>query len=1062
MQTFTLLAVDDAPDNLFLLEQLVEAYLPECRLLTAQSARQAMELAERERLDGVLIDVQLPEIDGLEMCRRLKASEKSHRLAVMLITAKGSTPRLRAEGLAAGADDFISRPIDNEELVARLRVMLRLKSSERDLSRARDDLEQRVEERTRDLAAANEHLRQGIAERKRTEEALQCALAHASKRAAETAALLSSVRAVLEKHTFQDAAQSIFESCKNLIGADCGYVSLTSSDGATTEIAYLDTGGLPCDVPADAPMPIRGLRAEAYRTGHAVYENEFPACPSAELLPRGHAAVENVLFAPLMVSGRVVGLLGLANKPGGFTDDDARMASAFGEFASLALHNSRNLHSLETSEKRFRSVVETASDAIVSIDQHGTIVFCNQASGRIFGYEPAEIVGQPLTILMPARYHSAHQDGVKRVVATGLATILGKTIELVGSRKDGTEFPMELSIATWETEESCFFTGIIRDITARKQNEIRLSRSERELAVRNRIADAFLTLGGDEVYAAVLKIVLDALESKHGMFGYIDESGSFVAPSMTSEVFAECRMSSKSFVFPPQSWGNSIWGRAIKERSILFSNDPLRVPPGHIPMQREVSSPVIYQDRVIGLINVANKETDYDEHDVALLRMICLHVAPVLHARLQRDRHEMQRAAAEEALRRAHQELEERVRERTSELLTANERLQSEIGVRERAEAALRETNVLLERVFSTTQMSLAYLDGNMNFIRVNRAYAEQDDRVPEFFVGKNHFELYPNEENEAIFRRVLKTGEPVAFYGKPFVYAAHPERGVTYWDWSLYPVKDESAQVEGLLLCLVDATSRERAEARARQHQTQLAHVARLSTMGEMGSAIAHELNQPLCAILASAQASLRLLKSAGNCSSAVLGAMEQVATQAKRAGEIIRHLRDFSRRRAFHRSTIQITEVVSEAAAFVAAEARPHNVQIELHLDDGLPPVLGDTIQIEQVLVNLMRNAIEAMEGTDEKARKLDIFASSREPDMVEVAIQDTGRGLPEGDADRIFEPFFSTKSEGMGIGLGISRSIIEVHGGRLWASPAPSGGAIFRFTLPAGKAAGNGQER
>jgi len=111
-----------------------------------------------------------------------------------------------------------------------------------------------------------------------------------------------------------------------------------------------------------------------------------------------------------------------------------------------------------------------------------------------------------------------------------------------------------------------------------------------------------------------------------------------------------------------------------------------------------------------------------------------------------------------------------------------------------------------------------------MNFIRVNRAYAEQDGQAPGYFSGEDHFELYPNEENEAIFRRVLRTGEPAEFYAKPFTYAAHPQRGVSYWDWSLHAVKNEAGQSEGLLLCLVDVTQRERAEAQARQHQAELA----------------------------------------------------------------------------------------------------------------------------------------------------------------------------------------------------------------------------------------------
>jgi len=1057
MSKSTLLAIDDSPDNLFLLEELIETYLPECELVTARSAQEGLALASSRPFDGAIIDVQLPGMDGLEVCRRLKAQPQTERLPVILITAKGSTPRLRAEGLVAGADHFISRPMDNEELVAKIRVMLRLKQVEKGLSSARAELEAHVQARTAELEAANRKLNEEIAERRRTEAALQQALEHARRRAAETAALLAGVRAVMEERTFEAAARAIFTACKELLGATAGYVSVASADGKTSEIAFMDSGTDACNVDPNAPMPIRGLRARAFETGRVVYENDFPHSQWADLLPPGHSPLENVLFAPLIVDGRVVGLLGVSNKPGGFTDDDARMAAAFGEFASIALCNSRTLHSLETSEKRFRSVVETASDAILYIDQTGSIVFCNRASSRIFGYACEEMVGRPLTLLMPERYREAHHAGFKRFLETRRSRLFDQTIELVGLRKDGSEFPMELSVATWETDATCYFTGIIRDVSSRKQAEHRLHRSERELAVRNQIADAFLTSGGDEVFDRVLRIVLDALDSRHGVFGYIDEAGNLVAPSMTEEVFAECRMERKTAVFPPDTWGDSIWGRAISEKRVLYSNQPFKVPPGHIAMDREISSPIIYQDRVIGLLNVANKPSDYDENDVALLRAICHHIAPILHARLHRDRNERQRQQAEEALRRAHQELEDRVRERTAELTAANDQLQVQVAERQRAEEALRETNALLERVFETTQVSLAYIDTNFRFLRVNRAYAEHDQRSPDFFPGKNHFDLYPNTENEAIFRRVVQTGEPVEFYGKPFTYASNPERGVSYWDWSLLPVKNAAGQVEGLLLCLVDVTQREVAERRARQHQAELAHVSRLSTMNEMGSAIAHELNQPLCAILTSAQASLRLLKSAGNADPLVLEAIEQVVAQSKRAGDIIRHLREFSRRRPFHRSTIHMEEVIREAAGFVAAEARPHNVAIHLKVADNLPPVLGDTIQLEQVLVNLMHNGIEAMENTEESRRRLDIEVSMPEPDKVEVAIRDTGRGLPEGDRERIFEPFFSTKAEGMGIGLAISRSIIEFHGGWLWATPAPDGGAVFRFVLPAGRSTG-----
>jgi len=248
-----------------------------------------------------------------------------------------------------------------------------------------------------------------ISERKEAEQSIHSALKESQRHSAETESLLEGARAVLENREFQDAAKSIFDICKNITGATAGYVALLSKDGTENEVLFLDSGGRSCTVDPELPMPIRGLREEAYRTGKAVYHNDFSNSEWVKFMPEGHASLDNVLFAPLIIEGEVVGLLGLANKPDGFTEDNARMATAFGELASVALHNSRTLESLENSEERFRSVVETANDAIVSIDSSGNIVFWNEEAKIIFGYVADEVIGKPVTLIMPKRFHEAHR-----------------------------------------------------------------------------------------------------------------------------------------------------------------------------------------------------------------------------------------------------------------------------------------------------------------------------------------------------------------------------------------------------------------------------------------------------------------------------------------------------------------------------------------------------------------------------------------------------------------------------------------------------------------------------
>jgi signal transduction histidine kinase len=225
-------------------------------------------------------------------------------------------------------------------------------------------LEQQVAARTEELARVNEALRQEIIAHRRTEKALGEALVDSQQRQQELSALLYGAHAVLEQQEFPGTARAIFDACKDLIGAASGYVALLSEDGAENELVFLEPGGLPCTVDPSLPMPIRGLRAEAYHRGEAVYDNNFAHSPWMKFMPEGHVDLRNVMFAPLVIEGKTVGLLGLANKPEDFTGNDARMATAFGELAAIALLNSRALEWLEQSEARFHELFDRMSNGV--------------------------------------------------------------------------------------------------------------------------------------------------------------------------------------------------------------------------------------------------------------------------------------------------------------------------------------------------------------------------------------------------------------------------------------------------------------------------------------------------------------------------------------------------------------------------------------------------------------------------------------------------------------------------------------------------------------------------
>ena len=252
----------------------------------------------------------------------------------------------------------------------------------------------------------------------------------------------------------------------------------------------------------------------------------------------------------------------------------------------------------------------------------------------------------------------------------------------------------------------------------------------------------------------------------------------------------------------------------------------------------------------------------------------------------------------------------------------------------------------------------------------------------------------------------------------------------------------------------LHDITERQDIQRRAGILQQELMHASRLSAMGEMASGIAHELNQPLTAIMNYAKAARRHLGRTDPDPAPIADLIDKAGHQAERAAEIIKRLRRFIRKDEIERRLEPINTVVEEAAALALIGASDRNIELIFSLEDALPPVLMDRIEVQQVVLNILRNAIEAFEGTGE--RKIRISTRAAAPHQVEVDIRDNGPGLAPHVADDPFRPFQTTKADGMGIGLAISHTIIDAHGGRLWAENPPEGGAAFRFTLPVGSEA------
>ena len=251
------------------------------------------------------------------------------------------------------------------------------------------------------------------------------------------------------------------------------------------------------------------------------------------------------------------------------------------------------------------------------------------------------------------------------------------------------------------------------------------------------------------------------------------------------------------------------------------------------------------------------------------------------------------------------------------------------------------------------------------------------------------------------------------------------------------------------------DLTERQKTEARLQELQSELVHISRLTAMGEMASTLAHELNQPLSAISNYLKGSRRLLEgSSDEKSTTMRDAMEKAAEQAMRAGQIIRRLRDFVSRGESERRVENITKLVEEASALALVGVKDRGIRVQFQFDPAVDLVLADRVQIQQVLLNLVRNAMDAMETS--QSRDLIVGIGRADDKYVRISVTDTGSGIAPEVAEQLFQPFITTKRHGMGVGLSISRTIVEAHGGRIWVEPNPAGGTIFHFTLalvPAG---------
>ena len=368
------------------------------------------------------------------------------------------------------------------------------------------------------------------------------------------------------------------------------------------------------------------------------------------------------------------------------------------------------------------------------------------------------------------------------------------------------------------------------------------------------------------------------------------------------------------------------------------------------------------------------------------------------------------------------------------------------------AEAALKAREAHLRSILETVPDAMVVIDEQARIQSLSAAAVRLFGYEPSEVIGKNVKLLMPapyQEQHDSYLQRYLRTGER-RIIGTGRVVVGQRKDGSTF-PMELAVGEMHSGGVRYFTGFIRDLTERQQTETRLQELQSELIHMSRFTALGEMASTLAHEINQPLTAISNYLKGCHRILERMdGQPIPMLREAINEAAEQALRAGQVIRHLREFVARGESERHIESLPKLLEEASALALVGAKERGVRVAFHFDPNAAFVLADRIQVQQVLLNLIRNAIEAME--DQPRRELVLATRPAGDGVVEVSVKDTGPGIAAEVTAQLFQPFVTTKKHGMGVGLSICRTIVESHGGKIWAESLPDKGTTFRFTLKA----------
>ncbi len=868
-----------------------------------------------------------------------------------------------------------------------------------------------------------------VTETKRSEEKVHNAFKLSERRQAEIAALLEGSRAVLSSKEFLISARAIFDTCKKLLGAKAGYFTLLKEEGNYSDIVILDSGGADCTADGTLPIPVRGLRQVVVESGKPVFENNFSESKWSSLVPPGHMVLENVLFAPLLVQGKAVGLLGLANKSGGFTSGDCEMVNAFAELGAIAYHNWQIISLLQNSEERFRSVAETANDAIITIDVRGQIVFWNSAAEKIFGYPRKEIMGKQLAAIIPEKYRERHTESIAGFLRTEVLNSPERVKEFHGLRKDGSQFPLELSVSTWHMGQDIFFTGIARDVSESKQMEQALRRSRDELEARvmertEKLVNSNISLQLEMLERERAEQALRRSEKRYRILFEQNVAGVF--RTMLDGVILDCNAAFASLIGFQEA--GEIQGKRIET---LFKQ-----PPGQPAFMTELEETGFIRNfeichirgdgSMVWLILNLIKIQEEEEGHFILLGM----VINITHRKMAEEKLAIERQRMFSLL----DELPASVLliDRDHIIRFANRQLHDRFGyvdnsfcykvlknrgkpcnicpirrVIDQGESIEWEEMYADGRMYHTFHYPFYDIDGSVLLLQLGiditeRKLAEEGLRSSEerfhllvdsiddivFTLDKQErfaevyghwFEKQGMSAKDFVGKKVgeLLDAESARAFRRANRRVLRGENVVFEWTnknlpeqiWiqvSLSPIYSAGV-VDGVVGVGRDVT-------RQKLFEKQLIQTEKLLAIGQMSAIISHEFRNSLTSVKMILELQLESMAISEDDKISLKVALDSVA----HLEDIVHQLLHFSRPKAMKFELQNLNDVVDASISFMKIQMRKEKVELQKKLDSHVPLMYLDGEHLKEALINILVNAVQALARDDipVHSRKIEVF--------------------------------------------------------------------------------------